>query len=334
MALAASNGVIWAEFLKMRIKHARLDKAHQLYDDLRYAKRSCPWSPQDFGAIFAETHSGKSMSVTTYIEWRVAEELIEAGMVPPDMPRSEVAKLQRKVLHFTLSSSATPKMLATDILRALGDKRAASGNVETLRQRVYDLLRFHGTELLVIDEIQHLSAKTSRLPDGRTCRSGITESTAVTDNLKCMLIEGLVPMMFIGITEARHHLFNDAQLASRCVQELDFGRLDFTVPEQKDIFVKYCGRLGLKLRQHGLFEDETNLVEGDIPACMLEVAGGRIGIASKLVRNACEVATAKKARCVTREHLDEATEDWAIRKGVIDYNPFRDGIRSAMLAVA
>jgi hypothetical protein len=30
-------------------------------------------------------------------------------------------------------------------------------------------------------------------------------------------------MVFIGIDEARTHLFNDEQLAARCLRELDFG---------------------------------------------------------------------------------------------------------------
>lgn len=333
MALAVSNGQIYDEFGRIRIKHPLLEDAHRLYDDLRYAKRHSFGQPQKWAALFAPSQSGKTMSITTYIETTVVDELIQQGRFPPDMDRKEIARLQKTVVHVTLSAKATPKSLAIDILNAFGDPASSRGTTQGLLKRVYEYLRYHGTELLAIDEIQHLSDKLVSA-EGVTSRTGIAESTAVTDTLKTMLLHGVTPMMFIGIGEARHHLFNDVQLAARCVKELDFGALDIADPAQRKIFFDFVGKLGLKLKRHGLFEEDTDLLSGDVPACVYAVAGGRLGMAANLLLAACVEAREAGATRVTREHLSDATDGWAIPMGIVAYNPFRTGVRQVIVEAA
>jgi hypothetical protein len=128
--------------------------------------------------------------------------------------------------------------------------------------------------------------------------------------------------------EARHHIFNDIQLASRCYKELDFTALDLAINDEKSTFFDYIGRLGLKLQQHGLFEESTNLLIGDIPACLHEAAGGRLGMATNIILAAAIVAREENTTSVTREHIIQAVDDWAIPLNIIDYNPFRTGLRT------
>lgn len=334
MALALSNGHIYDEFGRIRIKHPLLEDAHRLYDDLRYAKRHGGGRPQKCGALFAPSQSGKTMSITTYIETVVVDELIQQGRYPADMDRKEIARLQKTVVHVTLSAKATPKSLAIDILNAFGDPASSRGTTQGLLKRVYDYLRHYGTELLAIDEIQHLSDKLVRSDGKASSRTGLAESTAVTDTLKTMLLHGVTPMLFVGIPEARHYLFNDVQLAARCVKELNFEALEIADPAQRQIFLGFVGKLGLKLKRHSLFEEETDLLSGDVPACIHAVAGGRLGMAANLVLAACVEAREQGASKVTREHLSDATDGWAIRMGIIDYNPFRLGVREIELEAA
>lgn len=335
MAIATTNGQILDAFSKMRIKHSLLEKAHQLFDDLREAKRFSIGRPQKFGALFAPSQSGKSMSVQIYIETRVVDEVIARGLFPADMDRAEIARQQKLVLHVTLSAKASMKGLATDILRAFGDPASPRGSTQTLFRRVYDYIRYYGTELIVIDEIQHVADSFTK-PGNQPWigRSGIVHSTAVTDTLKTFLLQGLVPLVFIGIVEARHHIFNDIQLASRCYKELDFTALDLADTEEKTTFFEYIGRLGLKLQQHGLFEETTNLLVGDIPPYLHAAAGGRLGMATNIVFAAAIVAREENATKVTREHISQAIDDWAIPLNIIDHNPFRTGLRALEVSAA
>jgi hypothetical protein len=146
-----------------------------------------------------------------------------------------------------------------------------------------------------------------------------------------MLIRGLVPMIFIGIETAHHLLFNDEQLAGRCIEEINYDRLDYAVEAQRKMFEDYCGRLGLKLRQHGLFEHASNFLAEDIAACLHAASTGRFGIVSRIVERAATIAIDQGSPSVLREHLKQAVDEWAIPKKVIDYNPFRDGVRKAEL---
>ncbi|WP_457578616.1 AAA family ATPase [Ensifer adhaerens] len=316
MSGAISISDIMSKFDCIRIKHPRLEEAHMWFDTMRGTKRASPQSPKKFISIFAPAQSGKSMSVLTYIHTKVVDEVIKAGLFDKDLGREAIAKEQKLVLHLTLTAKATTKSFVEDVLVALGDPYP-QGDERAMKRRVYDLMRKCGTELLVIDEIQHLSG------DRRRKRStAVSDATPVTDTMKVMLIRGLVPIVFVGIPEARHHLFGDPQLAERCINELDFKPLDLMKPKERKIFLEYCGRLSLKLHQHEIFEDETDLLNGDIPACLHIVSGGRIGTVSNLVLFASIIAFEQDARCITRDHLVQATDEWAIPKGVIDYNPF------------
>ena len=110
--------------------------------------------------------------------------------------------------------------------------------------------------------------------------------------------------------------------------QLDFGCLDYTDAAERKIFEDYCGRLGIKLKEHGLFRRAADLLRDDIPGCLHVISRGRIGVVSRLVEQATVVAAQEDAASLSRHHLARATDDWAIPQGVIDYNPFTCGVRT------
>jgi hypothetical protein len=322
----SSRAKIWTEFERMRIKHPRLDEAHAAFDDLRAMKLANPLAPQRFASMFAPTHSGKSMAVRTYIENVVVDQAISRGLFRPDEDRALIAKKQKLVLHISLEGVTGTKSLATDILTKLEDDDPSGGTGPVLLQRSYDQMDACKTELLVVDEIQHLSP-TAREKKRKSYREKADEATSVTNTLKVMMIRGLVPMVFVGIDEGKANLFNDRQLAERCLHELDFGRLEYTDAKERKIFEDYCGRLGLKLKQHGLFDQPSNFLDGDIAPCLHEITGGRIGAVSRFIEKAAVIAAKENAEGVTREHLVRAADETAKEADSIGYNPFRGGIR-------
>jgi hypothetical protein len=321
-----TQGKIVAEFQNMRIKHERLKLAHDVFDALREARRNTPFEPQRFASIFAPTHSGKSMAVRIYLETIVAEEAIKRGLFSKEMNRKEIAAKQRIVVHISLEGVARIKNLAQEILIGLG-LPGEKGTASDLLKLAYDHLKDLTTELLIVDEMQHLKttrerAKFAELKEGET---------ALTNTLKTILIRGLVPMVFIGVEDARPLVFNDPQLAERCIAEIDYDSLDFAVKGERDLFVNYCGRLGLKLKQHGLFERASNFLSEGIAECLYAASTGRIGTVSRIVEQAAMLAAEEGASQVVREHLEKAVDRWLIPKKRINYNPFRTGIRTAEL---
>lgn len=319
------EAVVQAEFIKMNIPHPRMAKAHSVYDNMRQMKVLVPDKPQRCACLFAPTQSGKSKTVETYIETQVVDEAIEAGLFPPDLSRAEIAKRQQLALHVTLDAKATPKMLASAILKKFGDPQAATGNTASLLGRVADYMNRRGTQILFLDEIQHLDDRQTEKED-KPKRASIYVSTAVTDTLKTMLIRGLVPIVFIGVDDAENMILGDPQLAGRCLTKIEFDRLRADVAEEQAIFLDYLGMLGIKLKQHGLFAENSNLIEADIPAVVHKVASGRLGMASNLLAAASTIAREQGAPRVLREHISAAVDDWAIPMEVIESNPFEQGI--------
>jgi len=325
MALASTDGQIFDEFDKIRIGNPRQDEAHRLFDDLRYVGRRCSGSPLPWGGIFGPPLTGKTMSVTTYIETRVVEELIQHGTFSTDMDREKIARQQRIVVPLIVSPLWTERSFAVDILHALGDPLPPRGlSAQELLALARGSLRDHGTELLIIEDPQHL---LERIAFGAsTSRAETIGMTA----LKTLLLKGVVPVVLVASMEARCELMNNVGFAARCKKALDFGALQKADEVQWGIFIDFVGTLGIRLKQHGLFEEPSDFLSEDVVACIHEIANGRLGMASAIVCSACMAAREAGAARVTREHLSIATDIWAVPLGIIDHNPFEVGIRSTV----
>jgi hypothetical protein len=319
------RGKIWSEFTDFRIFNDRLKEAHEIFDDLRQVTRESPLEPKRCVTIFAPTHSGKSTCVKTYLETRVVDEAIKRGLFSSkDMKRNEIASKQRIVTYITLEGVTTIKNLAEEILRALNVE--AEGNTQQLLKLCYDHIVALGVELLIIDEVQHLKPTKQRSKYAEKNEN----DAGIANTLKVMLIRGVCPMVFIGVTEARTLLFGDDQLDGRVLEEISFDSLDYAVTAQRVMFVEYCGMLGLKLKEHGLFEEDSNFLDGDVPECLHVVSSGRVGYVSRVVEQAAVIAAKAGSPCVLRSHLEAAVDKWAIPR-IIDYNPFTTGVRKAKL---
>lgn len=328
MTSAIIHGNILAEFENMRIEHGRLQKAYDVFDSLRETKRRAPYQPKRWSSIFAPTGSGKSTAIRMYLENIVGKEAVKRGLFPANMGKFEIAARQKIVVHITLEGVTNIKNLMQAILSAMGG--STKGTKSDLTRLVYEHLKEPMVELLIIDELQHLIPKKDK--DKRPDDAG-DEPTAITDTLKSMLIHGCVPMVFVGIEAARPVIFTSEQLAGRNVQQIDYSCLDWTIASERKIFLNYCGNVGLKLKQHALFEQPSNFLVGDIPACLHAATSGRLGMVSRIVEQASLIASDEGSPQVQREHLEEAVDRWAIPNKIIDYNPFRSGVRGAKLVM-
>lgn len=336
-----SRGVVVAAFEKMRIKHPRIAGVHQKLADAREAGMLTPNSPKRFIEFFAPSHSGKSMAIRTYIEDHVVDECIKRGLFPADMDRSEIAMKQRLVLHVTLSPNASRRSLAADILRQMGDLNADVGDGPVLLRRVYEFLNGtykdpatgkaigRQTELVILDEIQHLSAGKTTGSAGKAAKSHRVTSTDVTDTLKTMMIRGLVPMVFIGVPEAREHLAIDKQLTNREMDKIDFSPLRWSSAEDQEIFLEYCIEAAVLLKKHQLFPEDTDLIEDGIPHRLWTASGGCIGLVSRILEQAAFHALDRDAVRVEYQDLELAVDTRAIPNNMCTYNPFRDGVKKA-----
>lgn len=315
------DGQIIAAFQEMLISHSRASYAHKIFDDLRKAKRLSPFTPQSWVAFFAVSFSGKSRSVELYMN-KVVDCAIASGRFPDWLKRHEVERAQMTVLRVSLpSSNVRPKVLITMLLERLGDPLPEKGNTSQQLQRLYDLMRKLGTELIIIDEMQHLSAamrEYSRRPTGES-------PTSIPYLIKTILDNGQVPIVCIGIPPGKAHMMSNDEIRNRCYKQIDFPPISADSPEMLDVFVKYFGLVSYEIVERGLFPDLSDFISEDIPDCLLDVSGGILGNATILIRDACSSAAGRHARCVEYRDLEATTDDFiAAGKSMVKVNPFRE----------
>lgn len=247
--------------------------------------------------MIAPTGSGKTKIIETYIR-RANSEAVNTGLTP--------------ILYTNLSTNLTVKGFYADVLKSFGDPNFARGTQQQLEQKMQTFIRARGVELLVIDEVHHLiSAETNKV------------KWDVAEIFKNILNDRTCSVVLSGIEKASFLFENESQLARRCIAPVPLGPLNERIAEERDLFIGFLARLDEEMASEGVTEGRNDLLSGDIPGSIFEVSGGRIGIASQLIRAALVASLERGATRVSREDLDRATEIWAKPSGFAKRNPFR-----------
>jgi hypothetical protein len=204
----------------MTLPVSRLWATHDIFDRLRVMKRGYPGEAQRFAALFTADQSGTSIHTATYIQTRVVDDAIRMGLFPPAMNRAEIVKSQRLALRIAVSTGASERTLAKDILTLFGDLHAFKCPTHLLWQRVLDHTHRHRTEIIFIEKIQHLYHRMSGGAGSRQ-PGNLLKIAAATDALKTLLIRGRIPLVLVATPEVRGILYEDPQLWARCTSELN-----------------------------------------------------------------------------------------------------------------
>lgn len=244
--------------------------------------------------VLAPTGSGKTTAANRYIE-----------MVERRRSRSSTSI---PVVKVNLERASTSKKLMISILDQFGDPFSTHGNELILKRRVFAYFQRFKTELLFVDEIQHLNARGG--PGGD-----------VTDTLKGLLDGGLVPIVFMG-TEDAHSLFTrNLQLNGRLLAPCDFTPLQVNSQEDRTLFTGFVERLERALVDEGIMPEVSNLRETGLLPALFEVSKGVIGRVVRLFQAALETAIRRGAQCLETFDFVEAIDRWAIPQGFINQNP-------------
>lgn len=168
-----------------------------------------------------------------------------------------------------------------------------------------------GTELLIVDELQHLNY-----------RNGVKND--VTDTLKGMLDAGVVPMAFLGTEEAAPMFVRNLQLNGRLLPPCDFHPLSARRPEDQRLFTKFVAKLEQVVVDRGVLPERSTLGADDMLPGLFEVSDGVIGRVCRLFEAALVHALRRGADKLERTDISWATEHWAMEQAFIDRNPFAE----------
>ncbi len=213
------------------------------------------------------------------------------------------------IVMVAMERAATPKRLMTSILEYFGDRYSAHGTEQALKSRVKACFERFGTELLIVDEIQHLHYRNSERSD-------------VTDSLKRLLDDGVVPIVFLGTEDAKELFTKNVQLGGRLISPSDFRPLDLLIPADRALLAGYVIMLDQAMVERRVLPETSGLQDPWVLVRLNAVAGGVIGRVSRLLEVALEIALRRGSSRIERYDLATAVDRWAIPNGLTNTNPF------------
>lgn len=180
------------------IMHTRLQAARELIQ--RAAAENGALSEPRHVLVLGESGCGKSTLLDMFTEeLPPKEEVFKLGM-----------RAQQTALIFSLSSTITPRSMAIQILRALGDHSALNGTCQELTERLLLYIRQCNVQLIFMDEFQHLLAL------GRGSASGANKRLIEARNwIKTVINATHVTFVLLGMPDALALIDSEQQLERR-----------------------------------------------------------------------------------------------------------------------
>jgi hypothetical protein len=245
--------------------------------------------------VLAPSGSGKSTAAEAYIDRH------SAG--------GEDEPMKWPVVKVDLEKYMTPRKFMMLILDRFKDRYATSGDELNLKRRVLAYFERLGTELLIVDEIQHLNYRNGAKND-------------VTDTLKRLLDGGVVPIVFLGTKEAEGMFKRNLQFNSRLIAPCDMPPLNSLDRRDRELFSGFVARLERVVVDCGALPERSNFGEAGLLPGLFEVSAGVVGRVSRLFEIALEAAITRGAARLAASDIAFAVDTWAIPQGFAVRNPF------------
>lgn len=283
-----------ARFKCIFVPYPRHIELHERFHYLQCLGRQTIGQPQMGLRVLAPTGSGKSAAARAYI-----------AFVETMRPRTDSFI---PVVMVELERNSTSKKLIMSILHALGDPYAHYGNELTLKRRMLEYFVRFGVELLIVDEVQHLNHRNGLKSD-------------ITDTLKVLLDEGVVPIVFMGMPEAEAMFKRNLQLNGRLLPPCDLNPLDSKRAADRDLFARFVSYLDQTIVDQGILPNLSDFEGAGLIGALFEVSDGVIGRVSRLLQVALEAALRRGAHCVERSDVSWAVDHWAVPQAFVKSNP-------------
>lgn len=251
-------------------------------------------SEPECGLIMGDTGAGKTTLIDYYSAKYPSYRVDEGKIVP--------------VLTATIPAPATMKSMATELLHRLGDPYADKGTLESRTRRLRTLLHACQTELIVLDEFQHLI-------DRRTERVILD----VSDWLKNLITNTRIPVVLVGLKQSVLVLEANEQLQRRFSVEIELRTFSVQSQHQAKTLVALIDTVDeCAAAELGAKSDISQHAEK-----ILLATKGRISEIMKLLSHAAQEAARRGSNSITLTHLEMAYRS-KIRRVRPSENPFSD----------
>lgn len=215
----------------------------------------------------------------------------------------------KPVLHVTLSTTGTPKSLASSILDAMGDNYSTRGEAELLLRRVRQGLKDFQVKLLIIDELNHFKQKSL--------------ATDAANTIKNILTLGWVPIVMMGTPDAQSLFVNNRELKNRCSPQNVLAPYSDDPADQKE-WAGLLRRIDEKLVHHEVLRRRSNLGDAKLAEKLRLCSNGLIGECHNILLAALETTLLEDDDSIGYDSLVDAVDAWCISDETIDRNFLKD----------
>lgn len=191
------------------ILHASLQKAQKV---IRQAiAENAYFSEPRHVIILGDSGCGK----TTLLD------LIEQGQPPKAVGYQLGISLQQSAVILSLGSTITPRSLAIQMLRALGDQSLLNGTCQELTERLIRYIRQCNVKVIFIDEFQHL------LELGRGTEQGANQRLLAARNwIKSVINKTHATFVLMGMPDTLYLVDQEDQMERRFTHLLQLTPFD------------------------------------------------------------------------------------------------------------
>jgi hypothetical protein len=257
-------------------------------NDLRAA--GCP---QPIVAALGESFMGKTSAVTGHVQ-EVTQRYLSVGKTCP-------------VIYTKVDPDGTVGSLATDILRAMGERRPDNLTPEKRWNRARQAIRDRGICLLILDEFQ----RAGRRP---------TISPVIAGKLLDIADSGDCALAFVGKHSSEQVFKSCPDLKNRLDAPVRINPLRWETDHAE--FRAFADGFDQALVDAGIIRIKAGFAEVKTAQLLLEASRGSIGQFSRIIETAVIAITRDGHEVITRQDLSDAVGDWSIPSGRISYNPF------------
>lgn len=246
--------------------------------------------------ILGPTGAGKTTVVEKYVSNFPRKVLKERTVIP--------------VLHVKVPPRArSPKVLASKILRTMGDPLFDSGTEENMTQRIQNFVEKCGIEMIILDEFQHLI-------DRDTDHVLATAS----DWLKTFIEEINIPVVLCGLPDSERVFEHNEQLDGRYPNRIYLSPFGFNNREEQKDFRKFLMAIDKDLP----FSKFSNLADPVIAAKIFYFSFGVPRYVMDLLKQATKFSLKRGQDQITERELKNAFSKITRSVRPFAVNPFEN----------
>ncbi len=267
------------EFRSVFVCYQRIEEPLKMIERCRRGGRAR--SDTEGVALFGTTGSGKT-SLAKYFQKHLNS---HPGNNPGNM----------QFLYVVVPSSATTKMLVSELLEVVKDPLAWRGTCSQQTARLIRRVKDLGVELIFIDEWQHLIDQESQRLLSNTL-----------DWIKNLLIRTGIAVVLLGQPEAEKVLDACSQLSRRIGYRYHFSPFGIDTKEKIFEFQAFLGAIEKNIP----LEEESLIWEIDMAIPIYHATKGYVGNIMKLLEKSIETALETGATRLTKKILVREYNLW------------------------